>query len=226
MTMVAGVDGCREGWVAVLLEARRFARAELAAGFADLLPHLAGAEVIAVDIPIGLPGGPDPRLADVEAKKLLGKKASSVFTTPPRAVLEASTYSEANRLSKHRFERGISAQSYALRTKIFEVDAAAANDDRIFEVHPELSFTAMNGAPVTWSKKIWNGMATRLRLLDAAGITVPSDLDHAGAIPPDDVLDAAAAAWSALRIANGTADRVGEPVRDQRPNRNAGFIWF
>jgi predicted RNase H-like nuclease len=226
MTTVAGVDGCSRGWIAVALLDGRFARAELGRSFAELLPHLADAVVIAVDIPIGLPEGPDPRPADVETKKLLGKRASSVFTTPPRAVLEAPTYTEANRLSKNRFKHGISAQSYALRKKIFEVDAVAASDDRIYEVHPEISFTAMNGAPVPWPKKTWDGIATRLHLLDAAGIVIPADLGPAGATPPDDVLDAAAAAWSAQRIAASTANRVGEQTPNLEPNRNAGFIWY
>ena len=226
MTTVAGVDGCPGGWIAIVLTDGRFARAEFARTFADLLPRLADAQAIAVDIPIGLPHGPDPRPADVEAKKLLGKRAASVFTTPPRAVLEAPTYAEANRLSRHRFNRGISAQSYALREKIFEVDAVAAHDDRIYEVHPEVSFAAMNGEPLAWPKKVWGGQATRLRLLADQGIAIPADLGPSGATPPDDVIDAAAAAWSAQRIAEGTANRAGEAIQDRRPNRHAGFIWY
>ena len=45
----------------------------------------------------------------------------------------------------------------------------------------------------------------RLDLLERNGITVPSALGVAGAAAPDDVLDAAAAAWTAGRIANGAA---------------------
>jgi len=145
---------------------------------------------------------------------------------PFRVVLEAPSYREANRLSKQRFGRGISAQSYALRRKIFEVDACAANDDRIYEVHPEVCFTEMNGEPLAHSKKSWHGQADRLRLLAVAGITIPDDLDDVGTIPPDDIIDATAAAWSAVRIAADTGEKVGKPVPDLRPNRNAGFIWY
>jgi predicted RNase H-like nuclease len=225
-TLVAGVDGCRKGWIAVVLDDGRFARAELATTFAVLLTRLTDAQVIAVDIPIGLPDGRDPRPADLEAKKLLGPRRSSVFLTPPRPILEAPTYTEANRLSKEKFNRGISAQSYALRTKIFQVDTCAETDDRVFEVHPELSFRAMNGSPLAYSKKNWNGLATRIRLLADQRIVIPNDLDAAGAIPADDVIDAAAAAWSAKRIIDDRADRVGEQIPDGRPNRHAGSIWY
>ncbi len=226
MTQVAGVDGCPKGWIAIVLEDGRFASAELASTFAELLPHLTDAQVIAVDIPIGLPEGPEPRKADVEARGLLGSRRSSVFTTPPRVVLESRSYREANRLSKQRFGPGISAQSHALRPKIFQVDACASNDDRIYEVHPEVSFAAMNGEPLAHPKKVWNGLATRLHLLAEHGIVVPGDIQTAGTIPADDVIDAAAAAWSAMRIIEGRSERVGELIPDRRPNRHAGFIWY
>lgn len=84
MTSAAGVDGCPKGWIAIVLENGHFARAELASTFTELLPHLTDAQVIAVDIPLGLPDGREPRKADVEASGLLGSRRSSVFTTPPR----------------------------------------------------------------------------------------------------------------------------------------------
>ena len=226
MTQIAGVDGCPKGWIAIVLDEGRFARAEFASTFAELLSYLADAQVIAVDIPIGLPDGSERRAADVKARRLLGPRGSSVFATPPRVVLEAPSYAKANALSKERFGRGISTQSYALRKKIFEVDACAANDDRIFEVHPEVCFTEMNGEPLTHSKKSWHGQATRLRLLANAGITIPDDLGDEGKIPPDDIIDAAAAAWSAVRIANGNAGCLGTPTHDGKPNPSAGRIWY
>ena len=226
MTQIAGVDGCPKGWIAIVLNDGRFVRAEFSPTFAELLSALADAQIIAVDIPIGLPDGPDPRAADIEARKLLGRRRSSVFATPTRVVLKVSSYSEANRISKQRFARGISTQSYALRKKIFEVDVCAAEDDRIYEVHPEVCFTQMNGEPLTHSKKSWHGQATRLRLLANAGITIPDDLGDVGKIPPDDIIDAAAAAWSAGRIANGNAGCLGTPTHDGKPNPSAGRIWY
>ena len=83
MTQIAGVDGCRKGWIAIVLKDGYFARAEFSPTFAELLNVLADAQIIAVDIPIGLPDGSEPRAADVEAKKLLGKLGAAVFIIPP-----------------------------------------------------------------------------------------------------------------------------------------------
>jgi len=115
---------------------------------------------------------------------------------------------------------------YALRRKILEVDKCASTDDRIYEVHPEVSFAAMNGEPLAYPKKSWHGQPARLHLLANAGITIPEDLGPVGSIPPDDIIDASAAAWSAMRIASGAAKRVGEPVTSVQPSEQAGYIWF
>ena len=52
---VAGVDGCKGGWVAVLAgEPPVFERAHLRPRLAELLAELAVAAVVGVDMPIGL----------------------------------------------------------------------------------------------------------------------------------------------------------------------------
>ena len=70
-------------------------------------------QVIAVDIPIGLPDSAEPRAADIEARKLLGKRRSSVFPTPHRAVLEAPTYAKANPDKADAFKAAIAASKKA-----------------------------------------------------------------------------------------------------------------
>ena len=82
------------------------------------------------------------------------------------------------------------------------------------EVFPEASFRAMGDSFVASSKKTWNGQADRRALLAAAEppIVLPADLAGAGAVPADDVLDAAAAAWSARRVATGRAEAFGDPA--------------
>jgi predicted RNase H-like nuclease len=187
---VVGIDGTKKGWVGIELLDGRFERAHvlpLETNFDELI----GADVIAVDVPIGF----GPRKADAAARAYLKGAASTVFTTPTREQLEADFGPGL----------GLSAQAHALGPRILHVTALASSDPRLYEVHPEVSFRAMNGAsPLRYRKKSAGGVFERLELLRRHGIEL-GDLGEAATCPIDDVLDAAAAAWSAHRIALGTA---------------------
>ncbi len=139
-------------------------------------------------------------------------------------VLRASDYSMARRTAREQFDIGVSAQAYALAPKILEVDEVARRDSRIIEVHPEACFTAMGSKEVESSKTTWTGQQTRQRLLAETGISIPDDIGDAGVAKADDVLDAAAAAWTARRYAQGTANRLPP---DSRPSgSSASVIWY
>ena len=119
---VAGVDLAGGGLAVVVLEDNRVVEAFRCEAFAEAL--LVDAQIVAVDIPIGIPeeGG---RPADEAARKYVGPRASSVFTTPVRRVLEAETYAEARGVASELTGKSISAQSYALGRRILEVDEYA-----------------------------------------------------------------------------------------------------
>lgn len=78
-------------------------------------------------------------------------------------------------------------------------------------MHPELAFAAMAGTPLPYSKHTTAGRELRRELLAGAGIAMPASV---APVPVTDVLDAAAVAWSAWRIATGQAVTV--PDRPQR----------
>jgi predicted RNase H-like nuclease len=202
---VVGVDGCRKAWAAVSLNDSRVERALLLPSLADVLETEPEVTVLAVDIPIGLPEA-GFRAADLEARRFVGSRWRSVFLTPPRAALEAATYAEAAVAAQRLTGAGLSQQSYGLRSKILEADALV--DDRIHEVHPEVTFRAIAGEPLALGKKTGGGALLRLRLLEHVGILLPADLGPAAAAPLDDLLDAAAAAWSGHRIATGQAETL------------------
>jgi predicted RNase H-like nuclease len=105
---------------------------------------------------------------------------------------------------------GMSQQSYGLRKKIFEIDRLYAAAPTLFEVHPEVSFRALAGRELAHSKKSWNGLAERLELLAHEGIAPGLQHRLNGTAAPDDVVDAVVAAWSANRIATGTAGTLPE----------------
>jgi predicted RNase H-like nuclease len=224
VSYVLGVDAYRRGWVALTLEGGSAHRCQLFGHISELIRDHSAAGIITVDIPIGLPEK-GPRQADVEARRFVGPRRSSVFPTPPRAVLEAPTYDEALTLAQALGEPGISRQSFALAPKILEVDAAASVDERIVEVHPEVSFREMAGHPIDFPKKSWNGLLLRRQLLAANGVLLPDDLSDGGIAPADDVLDAAAAAWTANRIAQGKAKTLPDPPEERRGGGTVA-IWY
>ena len=85
--LVAGADGCREGWVCVTARSQgkgRLALVEVVvvADIEALMGISRACAAQALDIPIGL--SPDGRRqADYEARRRIGPRRSSVFPTPP-----------------------------------------------------------------------------------------------------------------------------------------------
>lgn len=223
---VLGIDGCRKGWVGVTHDPQP--RGYFGATIADiaLAADADGVvDVLAVDMPIGLPRA-GVRQADVLARVRIGALASSVFPTPVREALVAPTHAEAVLISRATSGRGLSIQSYGLRAKILEVDAfVRASSRTVIEVHPEVSFALLAGRSLTTRKSTWAGLEERRTLLASAGIVVPADLGLAGRMAgPDDVLDAAAAAWSGDRYARGVAVSLPEVPEDFGDGPSAA-IW-
>jgi predicted RNase H-like nuclease len=217
---VTGIDGCRTGWVAVDLDGGRPgggrpAGAGLAAGRLagvrlgpSLDALLAGSgQVVGIDMALGLLDS-GWRAADREARALLGARRSSVFAIPPAPVWEELTYRAANQRCRALTGNGLSAQAWGLRQKLIEANACRRRHP-LYEVHPELSFRSMAGTPLRYAKHGPDGAAERRELLAAAGIIVPADA--APARVAADVLDAAAAAWTAQRIAAGQARALPDP---------------
>ncbi|MDZ5660261.1 DUF429 domain-containing protein [Nocardioides sp. S-58] len=208
---VLGVDACPGGWVGVVLDVDRRASVFVGRTIAELVALVReqhAVSVVAIDIPIGLPdtGG---RQADAEARRVLVGKSSSLFSTPVRAALEAATYEEgrAANLAATDGRTSVSAQAYALREKVLQVDAWVRSRPgvEVVEVHPEVSFARMAGAPVLARKKDADGVRARREALAAHGIVAPPWFRGAG-FGEDDLLDACAAAWSAVRHSLGVSE--------------------
>jgi len=218
--IVAGLDVWKRGWVAVMVRDGVVDSVSIYAILTDFVAQAGGVASIGIDIPLLLPTEP-PRRADIEARAEVGLRRSSVFSAPPLDVIEQTSYADARRLSRERYGIGVSAQSYALRARILEARAVALADDRFIEVHPEVCFATMAGAHLAFAKKTWNGQVLRRELLTAHGLVLPQQLQgEAGSVPVDDVLDAAAAAWSAHRKAQGHAKSLPAD-----PEVGEGVIW-
>jgi predicted RNase H-like nuclease len=209
--------------VAVVLVDDLFNRAEVGASLGQIAHSLSDAEVLAVDMPIGISEA-WPRQADVLARAFVGPRRNSVFMTPPRAVLEAVTVTEARDLMGRLTGQSISSQTYAIAKRILEADAVARNDARIYEIHPEVSFRELAGAPLRYAKSTWIGSHLRRQLLAQAGIRLPDDIGPAGIAGVADVLDAAIAAWSGARVAARTASSLPDPPQ-RTPDGLIAAIW-
>ena len=199
-------------------------RAAVSATTTGLVAQVDAAEVIAVDMPIGLSAS-GQREADRLAHRYLGPRRASIFMTPVRPALEAVGFQEANRLARNLTGSGISRQAYALRAKILEVERwRRVCPTPVFEAHPEVSFAVLGNGAMTASKKSWTGMLQRLDLLRQVGVHLPADLGVAGArVAVDDMLDAAVLAWTAHRIHLGQAVSFPSPPEDL--SGVAAAIW-
>jgi len=232
---VAGLDGTKAGWVAVLWKGPgTMGRAEAITDFETFIADSSDFSAIAIDVPIGLldeatPGGRD---CDRAARRGLGHpKGSSVFSPPVRRTLVAKSYDEAKRLNAPSSDFGIkvSIQAYSILPKIREIDGLMRPElqKRIYEAHPELSFCLMNDRkPMLSRKSKSEGRSERLAalrpLIANAHQLVDGRKEYAA--KHDDVIDAMAMAWTAWRIANGQAEVV--PGTAQIDNRGLKMqIW-
>jgi len=214
--LFVGVDGCKGGWLCFTVDLGAYDTGlEYATHFADVLIRYKCAKVIAVDIPVGLPEQ-GVRTCDVQARRLLGMpRSSSVFAAPIRTVLRTRTYEKACQKNLVTGGKKISRQAFAILGKIRDVDQvmSAGLQNWVYEVHPDLCFWALNaGRALRATKHSESGRQKRLRLLSEPFPQMRAHRDQldrklAGL---DDLLDAAAAAWTAVRIGRKEATHIPE----------------
>jgi predicted RNase H-like nuclease len=226
---VAGVDGCLAGWLRIERGEDGVLDAKVMRSVRELLEASAGLGVLAIDVPIGLSEN-GARLCDVEARRLVGARASSVFPAPVRAVLDAESYGDACARSEAACGKRLSRQTYAILPRIRAMDQAlqeaAGYRKLVYEVHPEVSFYFWNDLrPMAHPKRTNDGMRDRLHLVERHFGTVFDELRGTlgrHLVSDDDIVDALAALWTAERVRNGGAvtipntppcDTYGLPMR-------------
>lgn len=243
MACFVGVDGCKAGWVSVQGTSADALRLLVYPTFSDLLTDMPERSSIAVDMPIGLPDRITGagRAPEKLVRPMLGARQSSVFSIPARPAVEMGgqmtgkteddypLHQRASALAQSLSDpaKGVSIQAFYLFPKILEIDELLRADDtlqsRVFESHPEVAFTILNGGnPMQEPKKIKGrinpvGMDERRTLLARFGVMA----SFLTSKPPtgvgaDDVLDAAVCWLVARRIAQGQAISFPDP-----PERDA-----
>jgi predicted RNase H-like nuclease len=213
--MIVGIDGCRGGGWIVATATDQTLREILWDVTDDLSKVVAMAPdmglTVVIDIPIGLSN--EARPCDVEARKFVGpRRASSIFRPPCFGALAGTSYREASCLNRqHCNGVGLTIQAFGILQRIATVNAmmTIALESQIFEGHPEVSFRALFGAPLDFSKHKPEGIEERLGILRASGVEVDLDMVRwklgRHLVRPDDVLDAAVCLRTASRIRSRTA---------------------
>ena len=167
MAVSVGIDGCRGGWLAVVLrmEDAGVATSEAAPGdpgprdgssadvdlayrLEELWQRHRRASMMLVDMPIGLlEAGAAERVCDRLARRRLGGRGSTVFRVPVRRAVYACDYEEACRINRELTGRRLSRQVWGIAPKIRELDELLLSRPRarrkIRESHPELCFAAL-----------------------------------------------------------------------------------
>jgi len=221
--IIAGADGCKDGWICLTRDPRTGeVTGRVYRDGQELILQAPRPAVLAIDIPIGLPDT-GPRDCDLEARKILGARRSSVFPAPLRPVLSARTWEEACAMREAIEGKRVSKQLAAILPKIREIDGLLCGDTGdargfVREVHPEVSFLAWSGKPLQYSKKKSLGRIERLQLIEAYfGSQDINRLRGGHDVAVDDVLDAFAALWTAGRISRGEASTLPtSPLRDSQ----------
>ena len=226
MAWIAGVDGCKGGWIAVYEETGSGElECRVEKTFSEVMKRRELAAV-AVDMPIGLRGDREGRDCDIEARGILKERRSSIFPAPAEGVAELfrklgpEKWKEPSAYECAKRMKGLSKQSFYLVPKIVEVarylEANPKRRSRVHEAHPEVSFAAMNHhehgvddpsfSPMQFYKATAGGSIERRALLrevfgdgfERVERQMPELVGKRAGL--DDFYDALACLWTARRV--------------------------
>jgi len=215
MNYVFGIDGCKAGWIVAEEVNKNELKIRLFSSLSQLEILAKNEVTVGIDIPLQIHDR-GFRRADSEARALLKSRASSIFSAPAKKTLLAKTYTDACEVNFSVCGKKISKQSWFLFKKIKEARllfCKKENNLKLYEVHPELSFMAMNNMKVLeYGKKTVEGFDLRYRLLkqffplfDFREIRAKFKKKD---VADDDILDAVAVLWSTQKIIDKIASYV------------------
>ena len=168
MARYVGVDWASRGWLTVATDGNDCTARVHPSIHSVWFTHC-DAEVILVDVPIGLPES-QRRECDRQAKAFLGDRSSSVFWTPCRAAVEAPPYEQAKQANENCRGDSLSSQAWGLIPRIQEVDRLLRDEvdaeTTILESHPEVCFAALYDGESIPSKHDDDGIEARRAVIE------------------------------------------------------------
>lgn len=167
-----GIDGCRAGWLMIKITGQLQVESCLLKSISEINDHINTATgSVFIDMPIGISDEVNNRNCDKMARKILGRRGSSVFPVPVRQILPIKDYELANSLNRQITGKGISKQTFNIMPKINELDRFMQKFERekpglMLEAHPELQFYMLNNEiDLQFNKKTAHGINERLVIL-------------------------------------------------------------
>lgn len=225
-----GVDGCKLGWVAVNITDKEY-EVGIFKSIEEICSKYSDNDSIIIDMPIGLPECESDVRPEPEAKSILSSRASCVFNVPCRQAVYAEDYYEANEINRKVIGKGLSKQSYAISSKIREIDELLSRrpeyKHKILEGHPEVCFAILNSKglikePVYENKRTEEGMEKRILLLNqyydkTEEIVKYMLMDSNLCKIAYDVIDALCLAVTGMiGVKNGFSTIPAKPMKDSR----------
>ena len=222
MKEIFGIDGCRFGWVVAEEKTKGDLSIQLIESLNYLESVISKKAIAGIDIPLAI-HKKGFRMADAEARGLLKSRASTIFSAPAKETLLSDNYNDACAINESICGKKISKQSWFLFSKIKEartIFCQAHKKIKLYEVHPELSFMAMNDMRVIeLGKKTDEGFKMRHKLVKKLFSKFDFEQTRANFkrcdVADDDILDAIAVLWSTQKIVANIASYV--PKKPETP---------
>lgn len=220
-----GVDSCKKGWFVVALNVSLNWEVGVFEDFSKVVAKYSSFDNLLIDIPIGLPTQ-GTRLCDVEARKILGRRGTSVFTVPCRKAVYSTGYEEACNVNLEINGKKLSKQTWNIIPKIKQLEKFLVSNtyylNKIRESHPEICFWALAGKkPMQNSKKTDYGIEERLNIMKKIFPKAEILFNHSkqkfkrSEVSKDDIVDAMALCLSASNLTGQLLSLPEIPPNDE-----------
>jgi 8-oxo-dGTP diphosphatase len=218
-----GVDGCKGGWVAAILN-----RGELEINkynnIYDIVNEYPDFDEIFIDMVIGLASSKNHIRPDTYARQLIKERAATIFPAPCRQAVYAKTVAAAYEENERVMGKKFTPLTVGIIPKIREIDSFLQDNLKyrnvMKESHPEVCFAQLNGRTLLTKKSEVEGLEERIHLLakyiPELSIIKLSALTKSLKCKIDDIVDALCLTVSANIAAQGYFKIIPEnPMIDE-----------
>lgn len=218
-----GIDGCKGGWIAAILDENGL-QMEKHQTLENLVMAHSGFSECLIDMVIGLQEKREDIRPDSDARKIISKRASTIFPAPCRQAVYADMVAEKYDLNLQILGKKFTPLTLGIMPKIREVDEFFDNypiyKNVLKESHPEVCFSRLLGETIMTKKNTVEGIEERINLLSRF---IPIDRAYLIAkekefkCSQDDLLDAICLAVTGVLVQGGNCERVPEkPMKDSK----------